>query len=346
MNIMKLPATDRYPVAIFNNEDTREEQERRIVAVCQHYSITQEQLNYPDAAGGKSMVLLNGRDNALLKIAKRDSSGKLRANSADLLVEYLLRHGIRLLIVDPLSMTHEGSENSNEDMLIVGGIFAMIADRANCAIILVHHTRKLDQANSEGHSGNLDSARGASSLGGVARLAFTLNVMSKQDASRYGVAERDKIKHILLEQAKSNMSAPGENRIFYERLGEILGADLGDPDGESVGFLRPINFEDKLVSNTNPAIVTMIQDIEALVEEGPMTIPDIARALITSFPLHMDKKQRSLETSIRRLFSENVLTGFKGVLVAEERRGLTDAKATRYIRLDPSETTRTLDSVI
>lgn len=344
--ILDIDPLERGAVAIFNNEDTKEEQMRRLVAAAQHYGITNDQLLYPDVTGKGSMLFLNGRENGLLRIAKRLSDGRIKADQADGLAAYLIEHQVRLLIVDPLSMTHPAAENSNEEMLIVGSIYAAVADKANCSVVLVHHTRKADQASSEGHSGNLDSARGASSLGGVARIAYTLNVMSRQDALCYGVPEREKSKYLLLEQAKANMSAPGEHRLFYERHGEVIGINADNIDGESVGVLRPANFKDKRAEDTSPEMQVLIQDIEELVEDQMMTIPEIARALISSFPLHGDKKERSLEKAINRMFSEGVLTGFKGVLFVEEKLDIGAKKPTRYIRLSLNETADTTDSLI
>jgi hypothetical protein len=346
VDILGLPARERCAVAVFNNEDTKEEQERRIVAAAQHYHITQDMASYPDVTEKGSMLFVNGRDNLLLKVAKRDGNGALKPHNADAVVDYLIERNIRLLIVDPLSMTHEGSENSNEDMLVVGAIYSAIADKANCAIVLVHHTRKLSEASSEGHSGNLDSARGASSLGGVARVAFTLNVMSMKDAGRYGVPEHHRTRYLLLEQAKANMSAPGEHKRYFERYGEVIGITADNLDGESIGVLRPANLVDRTLEATNVATLSLIRDVEAMVEDGPQTIPAIARALVESFAMHSDKKPRSLEKAITRLFSEGILTGITGTLYLDERKGLGAEKPTRLIRIELNATAPTIDDLI
>ena len=46
------------------------------------------------------------------------------------------------LILDPLGALHTLPENSNEAANLLMGAFREIADRANVAIVLVHHTSK------------------------------------------------------------------------------------------------------------------------------------------------------------------------------------------------------------
>lgn len=297
-------------VAIFNNEDNIEEQSRRLVAAGLHYGITNAEIS--DAIDG-SRILLNGRDNAPLTIAKRNKDGAIVAHQAKELTKYLVRFNVKLLIVDPLAMTHPADENKNEEMLTVGNLYAEVANRANCAVILVHHTRKLNQSSSQGHDGNLDSARGASSLGGVVRVAYTLNVMGKIDAKRYGVEEDNRTSYLLLEQAKANMSGPGGHKMFFERIGVPVGMD-----DESVGVLKPVNL---VATNVKSDIAQeLMLHIEEIVSERETSQPELLRLLKANhYATYAELKPNTLITRIKRLFPEGTCTGDTGFMCRKER---------------------------
>jgi AAA domain len=52
----------------------------------------------------------------------------------------LLTNQIDVLIVDPFVSSHRVSENDNSAIEMVAKTWAEIAARANCSILLVHHT--------------------------------------------------------------------------------------------------------------------------------------------------------------------------------------------------------------
>lgn len=304
-------------VAIFNNEDNMEEQERRIIAAMQYHGVNRDELNYPLVTERGSRLFLNGRENPM-RIAQRLADGRLKAQDANPMIDYALENDIRLIIVDPFSMTHPAQENSNEEIMQIGMLYNHVAEKANCAVMLVHHTRKANTASSEGHSGNLDSARGASALGGLVRIAYTLDGLSSQEGKRIGISEHERRLYVMLEQAKANMSAPGIDRKYYKRHGEIIGRTVDNWEGESVGVLLPVTMKARAQDSMNEATQVLIKDIESLVEDKEMSIPDITRSLISSFSFHHDKKAPALSKAIYRLFSEGILTGFTGTLHVKE----------------------------
>ncbi len=330
-NILDLDPRGRSPVAIFNNEDNIEEQERRIVAALTHYNVPKTDL-YDDKES--SLLFLNGRESAI-KIAERLTDNRLKSKDMRPMIDYALQNSIRLMIVDPFAMSHPASENSNEEILRIGELYNHVAEEANCAVTLVHHTRKLNKAQSDGHSGNLDSARGASSLGGLVRIAHTLDVIGQKQAKTLGIPEDLRKKFILLEQAKANMSAPGLTQKFYERSGQWIGPSL--EDGEAVGVLTPVNLSSIATESKSEAQQTLIHNMERLLCEGPMSIPDLARAIASHFT---HESPDTTAKTIRRLFEETeVLTGFKGTLHAtvQGRTRLITLKASDEYGYEPPD---------
>src|SRR3546814_8795977 len=71
----------------------------------------------------------------------------------------LLARQIDVLTVDPLVSSHGLSdENDNSAMDMVAKQWGRIAKAANCAVVLVHHSKKLNGADV-----TMESSRGASS---------------------------------------------------------------------------------------------------------------------------------------------------------------------------------------
>ncbi|MEZ5714386.1 MAG: AAA family ATPase [Paracoccaceae bacterium] len=73
----------------------------------------------------------------------------------DKLTAALIENEVDVPILDPFISTHGVPENDNNAMDLVIKQFAAIADATNCAIDLVHHTRKLNgaEADMDSHAG-------------------------------------------------------------------------------------------------------------------------------------------------------------------------------------------------
>ena len=151
----------------------------------------------------------------------------------DACIEHIRTHGIGLFIVDPFIETHEVNENSNEQIKAVAAMFREIARRGDCAVMLVHHTAKPPQGTSDGHAGNLNTARGASALTGVARVVQTLFSMSPRDAEHYGVKDEDRRLYVRLDDAKANLGLISGEASWYRRVSVTIA------NGDEVGVLAP-----------------------------------------------------------------------------------------------------------
>ena len=118
-------------------------------------------------------------------------------------------------------------------------MFRDVARSTNCGVLLVHHTSKPPQGASDGHVGNMYSARGASSLVGVARNVQTLFWMSQHDADQYGVADPERHLYLRLDDAKSNLSLIDPDPLWFCRKTVLI------PNDEEVGLLVPHRFDQR-----------------------------------------------------------------------------------------------------
>jgi hypothetical protein len=220
---------------IINEEDPLEELERRVAAICLHWSI--------DPATLTDKVFLNSGVDRRLIIAKHDGKGTAVATpDVDGLIEEIEKHDIAVVVIDPFVRSHRVNENSNDEIDFVAGQFSKIAQKTGCAINLIHHTRK-QSPGFKSDPRDQDSGRGASALNYAARIANNLSVMTKDDAGELFLQEEERRFFVRIDDAKLNMGPPAERAQWFKRTGVDLGnrgdfaTDIGQ--GDQVGVLVP-----------------------------------------------------------------------------------------------------------
>lgn len=190
-------------------EDDMQELTRRIVALRTHHQ----------RAAPEGLFVNSGVDTPLT-LAKRSPGGALKPHKeiVDAIVDRIREKKIDVFAFDPLVEFHEGDENNNVEMKTVWATARDIAVRGNCAVLVVTHTRKPQEASSDGYVGNTDMMRGASSQTGVLRLSFTLYTMSTQQAEDYGVAEEDRHRYVRLDEGKTNLTLNTGEPLWFKRV--------------------------------------------------------------------------------------------------------------------------------
>lgn len=221
------PVHEQVKAWVYNTEDDSDELKRRLGAVLQHNAI-------PFAEIRNRIALNSGADRPLL-LARADKSGMvIRLPDVDACIAKIRENDIGVFIVDPFVETHEVNENSNEQIKVVAAMYREIARATQCAVLLVHHTAKPPQGASDGYAGNMNAARGASALVGVARVVQTLFGMSERDADWYGVAPKERHLYLRLDDAKANLGLVSPDALWFKKIG----VDLAN--GDQVGVLEPV----------------------------------------------------------------------------------------------------------
>ena len=148
-----MPAKELKPLRVWyiNFDDKREEIERRIVATCKHFGLKEKDL------GGR--LFFEGRETKLVIAEQVGKGAKILKPVKEALITALKTHRIDVLILDPFVSTHHVEENNNPAIDLVVKTFGDIAEDANCAIELVHHTRKTGGAEI-----TAEDARGGSAI--------------------------------------------------------------------------------------------------------------------------------------------------------------------------------------
>ena len=229
---------------VFNNEDDQDELNRRLHAAMQLHSVTPDDLA-DDLK--KPRMFVNSGENRPLTIARRVAKGKNRSiepGDVDAVIEHIRDNQIKMFVVDPFVETHQADENDNVEIAKVMQFYRRIAQQADCAVVIVHHTRKPPQGQSDGFAGYADGARGASAVINAARIVKTLYGMSERDAREMGVTPAERWKYVRLDDAKANLSVVRSGRdaaAWFERVPVTVETAIGGVR-ESVGALKTCSF--------------------------------------------------------------------------------------------------------
>jgi hypothetical protein len=184
---------------VWNAEDDVDEMERRVSGICAHFGINREDL--------KGWLFLDSGHNLPLELAR--SNGKVTFSDAAIakISGRVQDLAIDVVIFDPLVATHGLQENDNVNLAkLVRALDHKIAKPCNCAIEIIHHTRKPGVAQD---SLTADDIRGAGGIVYSTRSGRLLIPMSAQEAGKHGIPGDERYSYFRLERAKANMARRG-----------------------------------------------------------------------------------------------------------------------------------------
>lgn len=209
-------------VVYFNAEDPLDEIQRRVLAVCRHFGIPQEELI-------GQLFIASGRDQEL--ILSRGDNGDIVEPVFQLIERYCEAESIDLVALDPLANMTDAPE-TNDAFRRLGRRLSRLADKMNISIELVHHTRKLN-----GGEATVEDSRGGSALIGAVRAGRVLNPMTADEAARAGLDTH--IDHFRIEAAgKNNLSRSAPHATWLRRTGVMLA------NGDDVAVVEPWEWPD------------------------------------------------------------------------------------------------------
>jgi hypothetical protein len=224
-------------VWFYNLEDPAEEIARRIQATAKQYFLGRDDI-------GDRLFVSCGREQPLV-IAETPprSSAVICHPIVDSLVAQLIEHRIDVLIVDPFVSCHKVEENDNNAIDMVAKEWGRVAELANCAVELVHHTRKGEQEITT------ESARGAKALTDACRFVRVVNRMSEDEAKKVGV-DNHRV-YFRTYNDKANLAPPADKSDWFKLTSVDLGnGPLPGAGGDSVGVVTTWEWPDPLAGVT------------------------------------------------------------------------------------------------
>ena len=209
-------------VWLWNLEDPQEETQRKIQAAAKHYGLKPEDI-------GNRLFVDSGRDRPLV-IATMTRDGPMIVRPVvDALVAEIIDKQIDVLIIDPFVSCHELPENDNTAQDMAVKEWGKVAERGNCAVHLVDHTRKMSGFESEVTT---EVARGAKAKTDAARVVRVVNRMSKEEGEKAGVQNHRL--YFRTYNDKANLAPPADKSDWFE----LKSVDLGNGPGMEVGGVK------------------------------------------------------------------------------------------------------------
>jgi hypothetical protein len=211
-------------VWLWNLEDPQEETSRRIQAAALHYRVSADDI-------GDRLFVDSGRDQRLVVATATRNGAVIVRPVVDGLIAEIVARKIDVIVIDPFVSCHEASENDNGAMDMIAKEWAGVADRGNCAVHLIHHTRKLGSNETEV---TVESSRGAKALTDACRSVRAINRMSEKEAQDSGV-DNPRL-HFRAFNDKSNLAPPADRSDWFK----IESVQLGNGPqghGDSLGVV-------------------------------------------------------------------------------------------------------------
>lgn len=182
---------------IFNLEDGTDELERQLSAACGYHGIG------PDDCGDR-LHLDSGLVQPLCTASEDRDGFTLAEDVFSQLAATIRERRIATVIVDPFVSSHAVRESSNEAIDAIAKRWKRLAQETGCAVVLVHHTRKLG-----GREVTAEDGRGAVALRDAARVVLPLNPMGDKEAEELGIADPAVRRSLVrIDTGKANRAPP------------------------------------------------------------------------------------------------------------------------------------------
>jgi hypothetical protein len=248
----------------WNGEDPFDELQRRFAAAIKYYKLRPEDI-------GDRLFIDNGRKMPIVLAEQGKHGTKIATPIIEGVTATLIANKIDVLIIDPFVSCHRVIENDNGAIDLVAKSWAGIAEEANCAIMIAHHTRK-PLAGGTGNMMSIDDGRGAGALLNAARPKRVLNNMTKDEAQNAGIDERYRRYHFRADNERSNLSPPAESADWFKLVSVDLENNPAFPGipgmgGDEVGVVTAWEYPTVNMVRITIAAINAIQ--EKITANGP-----------------------------------------------------------------------------
>jgi hypothetical protein len=204
-NLLGEVPAERVRVWYHGGEDSMKILRLRLAAICIHYKIPIEELC--------GWFFMTSGTEFPLRVATEGYT-KLDINHVllDRIGDEIERNEIGCVIFDPFVKMHRTSEQDNSRIDQIASEFGALADKYQCAVDLVHHTRKMP-AGAGGRELNVDDTRGAGALKDALRSVRMLGPIAGNDA--IGIPEAERHRYFQIGLVKANHTIRSDVKQLY-----------------------------------------------------------------------------------------------------------------------------------
>jgi hypothetical protein len=197
---------DELRVVLINAEDSTDEIRRRVFAFCLAHNVLEHELTRLHVAGADHPGV---RGLSLLRANERGVS-ELDPSGVATLEAMLHQLSPDLVVLDPLvALCSNGNMNDNSSMSMVMRELKRLAIKFDCAILIVHHTRK------GGEAGSAEAISGAASIVNLSRRAIMPVGITAAEADKLRVTSEERWRYFKLIDAKTNLAPRGSDPPIY-----------------------------------------------------------------------------------------------------------------------------------
>jgi hypothetical protein len=322
-SLLGQPIYQRCRVLVVCLEDDKEELHRRLLAICQHHNVAPAELE----------GWLFCKDVHNVKLAELKGRGaraqRVPGPLYDMLRDAIAQRHFDVVILDPFVKLHGLQENGNSDMEYVCGLLTAIAREFNVALDSPAHTHKGTIT-----PGDADARRGGSAQRDADRIDFTLTVMSKDEARKFGIEEDDRFDYVRLDTAKGNMTR-AVRALWFRLVSVLLGnADETYRDGDDVQAIEVwtppgVWAKEDGTALSSATLDMILEDIDAGLADGRKysdspTAKDDRAAWIVVKRHCPDKPEAQCQEMIKQWVKRKVLAkrGYHNKVRGEKEQGL------------------------
>lgn len=277
---------------VYNGEDDKMEQSRRLYAVCDLYGLPYNEV--------KQNVMLLSAEDVELKLVT--AAGRMPVVNETVVREFISLASdpdVGIVAYDPLVDIHDVDEGDSPQMNAVMRVLKRVAREANVASIVAHHTVKAGSSRQEDRVGNMDISRGASGIVYKTRIAFTLLNASQQDAEDFGIQDSERNAWVRLDDAKMQYVLAGGTPTWFHKEGVRI------PTGDVVGVLKLT----ELKPNTNTLRLrlaeTLISHLEAN-NSASMNLTQAIAVVKANEPIYANKTDKDVRQRLEGSFASPV----------------------------------------
>ena len=242
---------------IINAEDSTVELRRRTHAFCLAHNVAARDLNGLTVVGADDLWV---QQISFLRTNEKGMSA-LNQDSFDALQLALDALHPDVIVLDPLvSFCAGGNMNDNAVMSSVMRKLKEIAARHECAVLIVHHTRK------GGDAGNVETISGAAAITNLARRTIMPAPLTDDDVKRLAILPSERFQYFKLVDAKSNLAPRATDSPLYR----LQSVELPNPEpplyphGDNVQAITRVTLpiqSSGVVNGDNMKIELAIQEV-------------------------------------------------------------------------------------
>lgn len=271
INLFDEEVHEKGAVWYHNAEDPIDEMEMKLIAYCKYYNVKRETLPLI-VTGCETKINFNG--------TRENDSAVI-----DALIGTIKKNNIIAVFLDPFINIHSCVENDNPEMNKVMIALKDIANKADCAIMPIHHYNKGNEKEL-----SIDKFRGGSSIIGAVRVGIAIY----QDEDNF----------IHLKDVKKNLSKKFDNEKRYFIESQVI------ENGEDIGVAVYYDPSNDLTEND-----IQILDILESTSANKSKLNDIAEILMEKLKI---SKNPAIER-VRKTMAKNPVRNGIYFLLKEER---------------------------